>query len=256
MFQPQPAAAQRRHRRLPSGTMVSYAEVKNYLSKREIPQLFESLMAGLMYHRPENHIGYLQTCLDEVKTNSDAKVHWSTFVNRKRKSKEILPPLTPPKKQDSFSSSWSDNSRQSTPLPPISAKTRRVKSRDLKNTYILYHNPPPVLAKPRVPVVSVLGGLGSRIDELCEKVVGRLSGVVHISTCSMLKTRMTIEGFYRVTSVPACAVVDSVLQAMSMVQSASALLGRWLVEEFRQILCYEQFYRLGFNVIFFKNNSN
>lgn len=231
MFQPQPAAAQRRHRRLPSGTMVSYAEVKNYLSKREIPQLFESLMAGLMYHRPENHIGYLQTCLDEVKTNSDTKVHWSTFVNKKRKSKEILPPLTPPKKQDSFSSSWSDNSRQSTPLPPISAKTRRVKSRDLKNTYILYHNPPPVLAKPRVPVVSVLGGLGSRIDELCEKVVGRLSGVVHISTCSMLKTRMTIEGFYRVTSVPACAVVDSVLQAMSMVQSASALLGRWMVVE-------------------------
>ncbi|GFY75679.1 uncharacterized protein TNIN_53531 [Trichonephila inaurata madagascariensis] len=229
MFQPQPAATQRRHRRLPSGTVVSYAEVKSYLSKREIPQLFESLMAGLMYHRPENHIGYLQTCLDEVKSNSETKVHWSTFVNKKRKSKEILPPLTP-KKQDSFSSSWSDNSRQSTPLPPISARTRTRTSpdqQDLRNTYILYHNPPPILAKPKVPVVSVLGGLGARIDELCEKVVGRLRGVVHISTCSMLKTRMTIEGFYRVTSVPACAVVDSVLQAMSMVQSANALLGMY-----------------------------
>ncbi|XP_055943175.1 uncharacterized protein DDB_G0290685-like [Argiope bruennichi] len=242
MFQTQPPAGQRRHRRLPSGTVVSYAEVKSYLSKREIPQLFESLMAGLMYHRPENHIGYLQSCLDEVKSNSETKVHWSTFVNKKRKSKEILPPLPTPKKQDSFSSSWSDNSRQSTPLPPISAKTRTRTSpdqQDLRNTYILYHNPPPILAKPKVPVISVLGGLGARIDELCEKVVGRLRGVVHISTCSMLKTRMTIEGFYRVTSVPACAVVDSVLQAMSMVQSANALLvagfprNRGDIEEYR-----------------------
>lgn len=228
MFQPAP----RRHRRLPTGTgtMVSYAEVKSYLSKREIPQLFESLMAGLMYHRPENHIGYLQNCLEEVKANSDTKVQWSTFVNaKKRKSKEILPPLTP-KKQDSFSSSWSDNSRQSTPLPPISARTRTrasLEQQDFRNTYILYHNPPPILAKPKVPVISILGGLGTRIDEVCEKVVRRLRGVVHISTCSMLKTRMTIEGFYRMTSVPACAVVDSVLQAMSMVQSADALLGKF-----------------------------
>ncbi|XP_015920157.1 dentin sialophosphoprotein [Parasteatoda tepidariorum] len=244
MFHTQPPVAQRRNRRLPSGTMVSYAEVKNYLSKREIPQLFESLMAGLMYHRPENHIGYLQSCLDEVKTNSETKIHWSTFVNKKRKSKEILPPLTP-KKQDSFNSSWSDNSRQSTPLPPISAKTVRTRGspdqqqQDLRNTYILYHNPPPVLAKPKVPVISVLGGLGSKIDELCEKAVSRLRGVVHISTCSMLKTRMTIEGFYRVTSIPACAVVDSVLQAMSMVQSSNALMvagfprNRGDIEEYR-----------------------
>lgn len=225
MFQQPPP---RRHRRLPTGTMVSYAEVKSYLSKREIPQLFESLMAGLMYHRPENHIGYLQSCLEEVKSNSDTKVQWSTFVNaKKRKSREILPPLTP--KKESHSSSFSDNSRQSTPLPPISARTRTrtlMEQQDYRNTYILYHNPPPILAKPKVPVVSVLGGLGTKIDELCERVVGRLRGVVHISTCSMLKTRMTIEGFYRVTSVPACAVVDSVLQAMSMVQSASALLGK------------------------------
>ncbi|GIY47185.1 uncharacterized protein CEXT_416801 [Caerostris extrusa] len=154
MFQPPPPANQRRHRRLPSGTVVSYAEVKTYLSKREIPQLFESLMAGLMYHRPENHIGYLQTCLDEVKSNSEAKVHWNTFVNRKRKSKEILPPLTP-KKQDSFSSSWSDNSRQSTPCPPISARTRTRTSpeqqQDLRNTYILYHNPHPSWQNRRCP---------------------------------------------------------------------------------------------------------
>ncbi|KFM71148.1 Adenylate kinase isoenzyme 5, partial [Stegodyphus mimosarum] len=219
-----------------SGAMVSYAEVKNYLSQREIPQLFESLMAGLMYHRPENHIGYLQSCLDEVRSGSETRVQWSTFVNaKKRKSKEILPPLTP-KKQDSFSS-WSDNSRQSTPLPPISAKARTPP--ESKNTYILYHNPPPVLAKPQVPVLFVLGGPGAKTDELCEQVVARLRGLVHISICSMLKTRMTIEGFHRLTSVPACAVVDSVLQAMSMVKSAGALLvagfprNRGDIEEYR-----------------------
>lgn len=215
--------------------MVSYAEVKSYLSKREIPQLFESLMAGLMYHRPENHISYLQCCLEELKTTScpgeSSRVQWNMFVNRKkRKSKETLPPLTP-KKQDSVHS-WSSDSRQSTPLPPISARSRGARTSHAqggpyRNTYILYHNPPPVLSPPNVPVVFALGGSGSRIDNLCEEVVANIRGVVHISASSMLKTRMVIEGFYRVTSIPACAVVDSVLQAMSMVKSAKALLGKY-----------------------------
>ncbi|CAI8033950.1 Adenylate kinase isoenzyme 1 [Geodia barretti] len=41
---------------------------RDYLARQNIPQLFESLIAGLAYHRPDDPISFLQRCLEEAKT--------------------------------------------------------------------------------------------------------------------------------------------------------------------------------------------
>ena len=68
-------------------------DAKAYLAKREIPQLFESLMTGLMYYRPEDHITYLQDCLRKVSDDGVDQVRWNLFIDSRRKTP--LPPITP-----------------------------------------------------------------------------------------------------------------------------------------------------------------
>ncbi|XP_055007344.1 adenylate kinase isoenzyme 5-like [Boleophthalmus pectinirostris] len=66
-------------------------DAKEYLARREIPQLFESLLTGLMYYRPEDPIEYLESCLKKVRElGGTEKVRWDTFVGQEKKS---LPPL-------------------------------------------------------------------------------------------------------------------------------------------------------------------
>uniref|UniRef100_A0A3B5MWT7 Adenylate kinase 5 n=1 Tax=Xiphophorus couchianus TaxID=32473 RepID=A0A3B5MWT7_9TELE len=66
-------------------------DAKEYLARREIPQLFESLLTGLMYYRPDDPIDYLEGCLKKVRElGGTEKVRWDTFVGQERKS---LPPL-------------------------------------------------------------------------------------------------------------------------------------------------------------------
>ncbi|TNN88533.1 Adenylate kinase isoenzyme 5 [Liparis tanakae] len=66
-------------------------DAKEYLARREIPQLFESLLTGLMYYRPDDPIDYLEVCLNKARElGGPEKVRWDTFVGQEKKS---LPPL-------------------------------------------------------------------------------------------------------------------------------------------------------------------
>ncbi len=49
-------------------------------------------MTGLMYHRPEDHVKYLQECLNKVKEDGMDNVSWNIFIDA-HKSKEPLPPI-------------------------------------------------------------------------------------------------------------------------------------------------------------------
>ncbi|XP_006824705.1 adenylate kinase isoenzyme 5-like, partial [Saccoglossus kowalevskii] len=69
-------------------------DTKNYLSTREIPQLFESLMTGLMYYRPEDHLEYMQECLNKAKEKGPDNIKWNSFVEDIKRSSP-LPPITP-----------------------------------------------------------------------------------------------------------------------------------------------------------------
>ena len=53
----------------------------------------QSLMTGLMYYRPEDHITYLQECLRKVQSEGAESVRWNLFIQQRLKTP--LPPITP-----------------------------------------------------------------------------------------------------------------------------------------------------------------
>ncbi|CAH8287321.1 unnamed protein product, partial [Schistosoma turkestanicum] len=58
-------------------------ERRDYLTKNGIPQLFECLLTGLMYHRPDDHLNYLQQCIEQIKTYGLNIVQWDLFIQSK-----------------------------------------------------------------------------------------------------------------------------------------------------------------------------
>ncbi|XP_065068415.1 adenylate kinase isoenzyme 5-like [Rhopilema esculentum] len=64
--------------------MAGLDDARAYMAKREIPQLFESLMTALMYKKPDDHIKFLEECLS--KAEKEKKIQWHTFI-------EPLPPI-------------------------------------------------------------------------------------------------------------------------------------------------------------------
>ncbi|XP_071154904.1 uncharacterized protein [Mytilus edulis] len=98
---------------------MSTEDAKTYLSKREIPRLFESLMTGLMYHRPTDHIAYLIDCLAKVSDKGQENLAWNSFVEAKR-AKTPLPPITPDNgkrpKSRSKTPAKIDSEKSSTPV--------------------------------------------------------------------------------------------------------------------------------------------
>ena len=50
-------------------------------------------MTGLMYHKPEDHVGYMLKCLGSVKDKQDDNgVKWNSFVEEVRRTSP-LPPI-------------------------------------------------------------------------------------------------------------------------------------------------------------------
>ncbi|XP_030853317.1 adenylate kinase isoenzyme 5-like [Strongylocentrotus purpuratus] len=153
--------------------MTSREDTKSYLSRREIPQLFESLMTGLMYNKPENHVEYMLNCLQKVqgspeKTNA---VKWNTFVENVKRTPSPLPPiqLDNGARQPTFTTepSLADMKRLS-PLPPISPK--------------------PNLA--HVRIILVIGGPGSGKGTQCAKIAERYQGYIHLSLGTALRRKV------------------------------------------------------------------
>ena len=51
----------------------------------------QSLMTGLMYYKPEDHITFLQECLRKVKHEGIDEVKWNIFIESRKKTP--LPPI-------------------------------------------------------------------------------------------------------------------------------------------------------------------
>ena len=77
----------------------STEKAKVYIQNREIPQLFEALMTGLMFKQPDDHIDYIIGCLQRLKTGaqkgtaSTNQVKWNTFLTTHGSNGNELPPL-------------------------------------------------------------------------------------------------------------------------------------------------------------------
>lgn len=172
---------------------MSTEDAKSYLSKREIPRLFESLMTGLMYHRPQDHIKYLIDCLQKVNDKGYQNVTWSSFVDIRR-AKTPLPPIdqngqkrpgSRPRSRPSsraktpvkIEEKESIETRKGSPLPPISK------------------SPPPGKAVlPNVPITLIMGGPGSGKLTQSQKLLEKNPGWVHLSMGDLLRAEVAKKG--------------------------------------------------------------
>ncbi|KAK5889401.1 hypothetical protein CesoFtcFv8_015409 [Champsocephalus esox] len=167
-------------------------DAKEYLARREIPQLFESLLTGLMYYRPDDPIDYLEGCLKKAKElGGPEKVRWDTFVGQDKKS---LPPLNGGQSRRSLFRNVLPDSpnfpyRRYDRLPPISQFSIESDS-DLSETAELieeYEVFDP--SRPRPKVILVIGGPGSGKGTQSLKIAERY-GFQYVSVGELLRKKM------------------------------------------------------------------
>ncbi|XP_033839042.1 adenylate kinase isoenzyme 5 [Periophthalmus magnuspinnatus] len=167
-------------------------DAKEYLARREIPQLFESLLTGLMFYRPEDPIEYLESCLKKVRElGGTEKVRWDTFVGQEKKS---LPPLNGGQSRRSLFRNVMPESpnfpyRRYDRLPPINQFSIESDS-DLSETAELieeYEVFDP--SRPRPKVILVIGGPGSGKGTQSLKIAERY-GFQYVSVGELLRKKM------------------------------------------------------------------
>ncbi|XP_061550144.1 adenylate kinase isoenzyme 5 isoform X2 [Phycodurus eques] len=167
-------------------------DAKEYLARREIPQLFESLLTGLMYHRPDDPVDYLEGCLKKVRElGGPDMVRWDTFVGQEKKP---LPPLNGGQSRRSLFRNVMPDSpnfpyRRYERLPPISQFSIESDS-DLSETAELieeYEVFDP--SRPRPKVILVIGGPGSGKGTQCLKIAERY-GFQYVSVGELLRKKM------------------------------------------------------------------
>uniref|UniRef100_A0A8C5NYK0 Adenylate kinase isoenzyme 5 n=1 Tax=Jaculus jaculus TaxID=51337 RepID=A0A8C5NYK0_JACJA len=171
---------------------MNSSEVKEYLARRDIPQLFESLLNGLMCSKPEDPIEYLESCLQKVKELGGCdKVKWDTFVSQEKKT---LPPLNGGQSRRSFLRNvMPENSnfpyRRYDRLPPIhqfsiESDTDLSETAELIEEYEVFDP-----SRPRPKIVLVIGGPGSGKGTQSLKIAERY-GFQYISVGELLRKKI------------------------------------------------------------------
>uniref|UniRef100_A0A8C4X7G4 Adenylate kinase 5 n=2 Tax=Erpetoichthys calabaricus TaxID=27687 RepID=A0A8C4X7G4_ERPCA len=171
---------------------MNTSDAKEYLAKKEIPQLFESLLTGLMYYRPDDPVEYMEGCLKKVRElGGTDKVRWDTFVGQEKKT---LPPLNGGQSRRSFFRNVLPDSsnfpyRRYDRLPPIHQFSIESDS-DLSETAELieeYDVFDP--NRPRPKLIFVIGGPGSGKGTQSLKIAERY-GFEYISVGELLRKKM------------------------------------------------------------------
>ncbi|CAH8522109.1 unnamed protein product [Heterobilharzia americana] len=134
-------------------------ETKEYLVKNGIPQLFECLMTGLMYHRPVDHLNYLQQCLEKIKKRGIQDVSWDMFLEPKPLERGNL--LIKP-----------DDS-QCDPVPEISSTRLDI--------------------KPLAAVVCIIAGPGVDKSTFSTEIISHYPKFIYVNMPKLLKKRAKIE---------------------------------------------------------------
>ncbi|XP_008846873.1 adenylate kinase isoenzyme 5 isoform X1 [Nannospalax galili] len=167
-------------------------DAKEYLARRDIPQLFESLLNGLMCSKPEDPIEFLESCLQKVKELGGCdKVKWDTFVSQEKKT---LPPLNGGQSRRSFLRNvMPENSnfpyRRYDRLPPIhqfsiESDTDLSETAELIEEYEVFDP-----TRPRPKIILVIGGPGSGKGTQSLKIAERY-GFQCISVGELLRKKI------------------------------------------------------------------
>ncbi|XP_069497774.1 adenylate kinase isoenzyme 5 [Ambystoma mexicanum] len=167
-------------------------DAKEYLARREIPQLFEGLVNGLMYYRPDDPVEYLEICLQKVRElGGSEKVRWDTFLCQEKRG---LPPLNGGQARRSFFRNVLPDSanypyRRYDRLPPIhqfsiESDTDMTETAELIEEYEVFD---PALSRPKI--ILVIGGPGSGKGTQSLKIAERY-GFEYISVGELLRRKI------------------------------------------------------------------
>lgn len=119
-------------------------------------------MTGLMFHRPVDHIQYLQECLERIKRQGFKSVRWDLFLEKKRCA---LPPLTLKRNTEPFS--------KYQPLAGIDCLRLKI--------------------RPQTVVICVLAAPGVEKYKYVEKMLYHYPTFVHISMGDLARNCAKIE---------------------------------------------------------------
>ncbi|XP_048414902.2 adenylate kinase isoenzyme 5-like isoform X1 [Stegostoma tigrinum] len=173
-----------------SACEMNSGNAKDYLSKKEIPQLFESMLTGLMYYRPDDPIEYLEGCLQRVRELGGLeKVKWDMFITQER---QPLPPINGGQgKKPVFRSEPNVAPyRRYDRLPPIQAQfsiesdSDMTESSGLIQEYEVFDR-----TKARPCIIFVIGGPGSGKGTQTAKMA-RQYGFEPVSVGEILRRQM------------------------------------------------------------------
>ncbi|XP_038638425.1 adenylate kinase isoenzyme 5-like isoform X3 [Scyliorhinus canicula] len=173
---------------LASSPGMNSSDAKDYLSRREIPQLFESMLTGLMYYRPDDPVEYLEGCLQRVRElGGPEKVKWDTFITQER---QALPPINGGQGKKPIFRAGVAPYRRYDRLPPIQAQfsiesdSDMTESSGLIQEYDVFDP-----TKTRPCIIFVIGGPGSGKGTQSAKMARRY-GFESISVGEILRRQM------------------------------------------------------------------
>eukprot|EP00794_Sanderia_malayensis_P015701 gene15701-17285_t len=58
---------------------ITPEDAKTYLARKDLFQIFESLLTALLYRRPEDPIQYIENCMHAAK--SSRNLDWDSFID-------------------------------------------------------------------------------------------------------------------------------------------------------------------------------
>ncbi|XP_039626405.1 adenylate kinase isoenzyme 5-like isoform X1 [Polypterus senegalus] len=163
---------------------LSSTEAKDYIVQREIPLLFESMLTGLMFHRPQDPMDFLEGCLSRVREIGGVeKVRWDTFITTDKKA---LPPAGQRAQLRSQSSSavLPRGDRQLGHQLSIESDTDLSETDELIAEYVIFDP-----QKPRPRIILIIGGPASGKGTQSLKTAERY-GFVYISVGEVLRQKM------------------------------------------------------------------
>ncbi|KAM9324895.1 adenylate kinase isoenzyme 1 [Gastrophryne carolinensis] len=165
---------------------MNTSQAKDYLAERHIPRLFESLLTGLMYYRPEDPINYLELCLNKVRDlGGPEKVQWDTFLSR------TLPPINGNQgKKVTHKSEGSHHVRRQDRVLPIQSQFSIDSDSDMTESSGLiqeYDVFDPNRARPKI--IFMIGGPGSGKGTQSAKMASHF-GFICISVGEILRNQL------------------------------------------------------------------
>ncbi|XP_028570511.1 adenylate kinase isoenzyme 1 isoform X1 [Podarcis muralis] len=171
--------------------MSETADARDYVSRREIPQLFESMLTGLMYYRPEDPVSYLEHCLQKVRELGGPKmVQWDTFITQEQRAMHSNGSSGQGKKTVFYTGLGLAPYNQYQHLPPIESQFSIESDSDMTEfTGLIQEYDVFVPGQPRPKIIFVIGGPGSGKGTQSNRIASHF-GFTCISVGEILRKQM------------------------------------------------------------------